>query len=1209
MTASLEGGLRKLGLLGGIALLAFAGALLLAGQATALQVKKHTFSSSFDGTGSTTGKLGSSIYSVAPDEETGDVYALTTNEEREVIVSKFDATGKPLAFSGLAGATSFVVPNSKAPGDPAPTLVVDNSGTSTQGRFYVSDGFHAEVFAFEASGKALAPIVLDKRAVGIADDPNTGNLYVLYGETQSSGETYVESYAPNGTPLHTRWHTEGEEFLYPNALAIGSDETLYLRGFTKDIPGPGYDQEVAKYSLTGEPKGNLGGGFPAAIAIDPLTNDAYAIRYDGEYQVGELNSDGTQIDVFRSPLIENPSRVGVDGQTGTVYLSDNSNEGRILIFTAGPPVTIPGVVTGGGEKFEATSITLNGTLDPEGVPTSECRFEYGTSASISAYEHSQPCSQGEVLTGSSQKVTATITGLTKGAEYHFRLVAKNVNGFVAGHDHRVIASGLPTLSKVGAGEVHTDVATLHATVNAEGADTHYHFEFGTSNCALGGCTPGPEIDVGAAIENQNVNQAFSGLAPNTTYHYRIVAVNQSGTSTSSDLTLHTFALNTNGSDPCANAHVRQQTGAVQLLDCRAYELVSAADTAGYDVESTVIAGREPYGGFPYATSPPRVLYAVYGGGIPGTDHPTNRGPDPYVATRTESGWTTEYVGVSAENPYSAAPFSSRPTGAADNLTSLAFGGPEGCSPCFAGGYTGIPVRLANGALVQGMTGDLNPGPGARDEGFIGKDLSADGSHLIFGSKSQFESDGNSNGDISIYDHDLLTGATHVVSKTPGGATMTGAGIAELDLSADGSRVVVGQEVSADADGNVYYHPYMNIGDSAGTIDLAPGATDGVLYDGMTADGSKVYFTTVDPLAGDTDGSADLYVAEISGGGATVKRVSTGAGGSGNTDACDPVANSNGAHWNTVGGTKDCSVVAVPGGIAADGGAVYFLSPELLDGGNGVADQPNLYVAAPGGAPRFVATLNAEDPLVVDALADAGEPSSAEFEVTRSGAFAAFATTAPIDSSYENAGFSEIYRSVAGGGAQCVSCDPTNVSPVGDAEMAADGLSLAEDGRVFFTTPDPLVSSDSDAKLDAYEWEGGTFGLISTGTSPFDSGLLSATADGHDAYFFTRDSLAPQDQNGPTMKIYDARSEGGFEFVPEAVPCKASDECHGPGSQPAAVPPINTVNGAAANVPPTPKQKKKHKKKKHHKKKHHQHKKNGGKNRGKHAKGNKGGGSK
>ena len=48
------------------------------------------------------------------------------------------------------------------------------------------------------------------------------------------------------------------------------------------------------------------------------------------------------------------------------------------------------------------------------------------------------------------------------------------------------------------------------------------------------------------------------------------------------------------------------------------------------------------------------------------------------------------------------------------------------------------------------------------------------------------------------------------------------GIAELAISADGSRILFGQKVSEDADDNVYWHLYMDIGDSIRTIDLTPG---------------------------------------------------------------------------------------------------------------------------------------------------------------------------------------------------------------------------------------------------------------------------------------------------------------------------------------------------------------------------------------------------
>ena len=136
----------------------------------------------------------------------------------------------------------------------------------------------------------------------------------------------------------------------------------------------------------------------------------------------------------------------------------------------------------------------------------------------------------------------------------------------------------------------------------------------------------------------------------------------------------------------------------------------------------------------------------------------------------------------------------------------------------------MPLHLPNGSLVQGMVGSAAQ-PGATANGLVMKHFSADGTHFVFSSTSQFESDGNnSTGDVSIYDRNLATNTTQVVSKDPLGNNLTcnqgagschapgdGAGISELDISGDGSRIVVGQLISTDADGNRYFHLYMHVG--------------------------------------------------------------------------------------------------------------------------------------------------------------------------------------------------------------------------------------------------------------------------------------------------------------------------------------------------------------------------------------------------------------
>ncbi len=192
-----------------------------------------------------------------------------------------------------------------------------------------------------------------------------------------------------------------------------------------------------------------------------------------------------------------------------------------------------------------------------------------------------------------------------------------------------------------------------------------------------------------------------------------------------------------------------------------------------------------------------------------------------------------------------------------------------------------------------------------------KHLSDDGAHLIFGSEEKFEEAGNE-GSVSIYDRNLATNTTQVVSTMPNGSTMSGE-VAELDLSADGSRVVIGKFIGEDVDGNEFFHLYMHIGNNKGSYDLTPGTTTGVLYNGMTRDGSMVYFSTKDPIPTasnqDTDTSVDLFRTTVAPNAAvTVGRVSTGTGGTGNTDACTPITD-----WNSNEGAGKCNTVAFAGG--------------------------------------------------------------------------------------------------------------------------------------------------------------------------------------------------------------------------------------------------------------------------------------------------------
>jgi hypothetical protein len=82
-------------------------------------------------------------------------------------------------------------------------------------------------------------------------------------------------------------------------------------------------------------------------------------------------------------------------------------------------------------------------------------------------------------------------------------------------------------------------AMLHGTVNAEGQSTTYRFEYGTST-AYGSKTPSG--NAGSDSTDHVVAAAITGLKPNTTYHYRVVAQSGAGTSNGRDRAFKTPKL-------------------------------------------------------------------------------------------------------------------------------------------------------------------------------------------------------------------------------------------------------------------------------------------------------------------------------------------------------------------------------------------------------------------------------------------------------------------------------------------------------------------------------------------------------------------------------------------------------------------------------------------------------------------------------------------
>ena len=212
---------------------------------------------------------------------------------------------------------------------------------------------------------------------------------------------------------------------------------------------------------------------------------------------------------------------------------------------------------------------------------------------------------------------------------HFRLAATNSYGTTYSQEEIFETKSPPTISSVSASAVTATEATLEAKINSHEANTTYYFEYGTS-VAYGSKAPAPagEIDTGNA--EQTVSVHLTGLA-GTPYHFRLIATSEWGTTTSTDRSFTFYPPS------CPNAHVRQQTETNFLPDRRAYELVSPANAGG-----TSLFPGGPNSGL--ATNPSRMAYVGQFGTIPGTGQPINGIGDLYVATRTDNGWVSRYVG-------------------------------------------------------------------------------------------------------------------------------------------------------------------------------------------------------------------------------------------------------------------------------------------------------------------------------------------------------------------------------------------------------------------------------------------------------------------------------------------------------------------------------------------------------------------------------------
>lgn len=192
--------------------------------------------------------------------------------------------------------------------------------------------------------------------------------------------------------------------------------------------------------------------------------------------------------------------------------------------------------TSGVTPFAAT---LQAEVNPENQATT-CAFEYGETIG----EYKTPCEQAAPLQGGPQTATLSLSGLTPGTEYRYRVVLKNATGEVKGtgvvaeEEFTTLTAEKPAVEgeRVIGAALTSD--TIEAQLNPEyqGISTCevqyvtkavYETTGFAENVASAGCST--ESEFGQGGSPVPFTATLSGLAENTAYEYRVVAGNGTGT--------------------------------------------------------------------------------------------------------------------------------------------------------------------------------------------------------------------------------------------------------------------------------------------------------------------------------------------------------------------------------------------------------------------------------------------------------------------------------------------------------------------------------------------------------------------------------------------------------------------------------------------------------------------------------------------------------
>jgi uncharacterized protein (TIGR02145 family) len=320
--------------------------------------------------------------------------------------------------------------------------------------------------------------------------------------------------------------------------------TYHVRAYATNSVGTAYGADV-QFSTLGQ--------VPASVTLAATNISTTGATLNGTvnpnylsttvtFEYGTTTSYGQTVTATQSPVTGNNTanvsaditeltigttyhfRVKTINSLGTVYGADMS------FVTSGQA---PTSVTQPATNISGTGATLNGTVNANYLSTT-VTFEYGTTIS---YGSNVTATQSPLTGNTATSVSGSITGLTLGTTYHFRVKAANSLGTVYGSDLTFKTLNTPTLSTITPSSITHNAASSGGTITSDG---------GSSITAKGVCwstTANPTIALSTKTTDGTGTGSFtsdiSGLTDGTVFYVRAYATNQAGTAYGSEVQLLT----------------------------------------------------------------------------------------------------------------------------------------------------------------------------------------------------------------------------------------------------------------------------------------------------------------------------------------------------------------------------------------------------------------------------------------------------------------------------------------------------------------------------------------------------------------------------------------------------------------------------------------------------------------------------------------------